>query len=109
MIQCVYCIDYASSLPVPAPILSISISREDGLVCYDTHAAVAGIETTMLAGQRIAVLHIDRLDLVGGLYFVDVGIHEQNRQYSYDCHQYVYPLTVHAGGTGKDGLHPPHQ
>lgn len=102
-------IDYASSQPIPAPILSVSISREDGLVCYDTHTAVAGIETTMLAGQRSAVLHIDRLDLVGGLYYVDVGIHEQNWQYSYDYHWHVYPLTVNAGGTGKGILHTPHQ
>ncbi len=54
------------------------------------------------------ILDIERLDLRGGEYFVDVGIYEKNWEYAYDYHWHVYPLKVQSDYSFKGMLAPPH-
>jgi lipopolysaccharide transport system ATP-binding protein len=65
----------------------------------------------MLEGSRkqgVMILDIERLDLSGGEYFVDVGIYKKNWEYAYDYHWHVYPLEVEASDYSKGILAPPH-
>jgi len=54
-------------------------------------------------------LHFDRLDLVGGQYYVNVGVYERNWAYAYDYHRGVYPLLIRPTGGEKGILRPPHR
>ncbi len=101
-------IEYLAPKAIIAPIFGVTISREDGLVCYDTSTAAAGLKLPIVQGEGRIVLNLDRLDLIGGSYFVDVGVYEQDWAYAYDYHWHVYPLLVHSGGGEKGILRPPH-
>jgi lipopolysaccharide transport system ATP-binding protein len=61
-----------------------------------------------LQGQGLISLRLDRLDLVGGRYFLDVGVYEQNWEYAYDYHWHVYAFTVDSPPGQKGIITPPH-
>jgi lipopolysaccharide transport system ATP-binding protein len=96
--------------PVPAPIVGVTISRAgDGTVCYDTNTSNAGVFIDELAGEQRLSVVFERLDLIPGDYFVDVGINEGNWRYPYDYHWHGYSLTV-LGPSADDGVfRPPHR
>lgn len=101
-------IAYSAPQPIPAPIFSATISRDDGFICYDTNTVAAGLTLPPIQGQGEITLHLERLDLVGGHYYLDVGIYEQNWTYAYDYHWHVYPLLVEVTGDDKGIIRPPH-
>jgi lipopolysaccharide transport system ATP-binding protein len=101
-------IRYFAHKPFPGPIFSVSLSREDGLICFDTNTAAQGIELPPIAGRGEIVLHLQRLDLAGGKYFVDVGIFEHQWAFGYDYHWHVYPLTIESPRVEVGFLNPPH-
>jgi len=100
-------IGYCAPKPIPEPIFSVSISREDGFVCFDTNTAAQNVILPLMEGSGQISLQLARLDLVGGNYFVDVGIYEREWAYGYDYHWHVYPLRVSASAQGKGLLHAP--
>jgi lipopolysaccharide transport system ATP-binding protein len=102
------CIRYCAHKDVPAPIFSVSVSREDGFVCFDTNTAAQGIELPPISGRGEIVLHLQRLDLAGGKYFVDVGVFEHEWAFGYDYHWHVYPLTIQSPRIEVGFLNPPH-
>src|SRR3989442_354621 len=102
-------IEYLAPQSIDAPIFSVTIYREDGVTCYDTSTAAAGLSLPTIQGQGQLTLHLERLDLSGGQYYVDVGVCERDWTYAYDYHWHVYPLSVRPTGTEKGILHPPHR
>jgi lipopolysaccharide transport system ATP-binding protein len=102
-------IEYIAPQPIVAPIFSVTLSREDGFVCYDTSTAAAGLTLPTIQGQGLITLYLDRLDLIGGQYYVDVGGYERDWTYAYDYHWHVYPLLIHPTGADKGILRPPHR
>jgi len=100
-------IDYHAPAPIQMPIVGVTISREDGFVCYDTHTEAEGIKLGEREGEGRISLVVDRLDLVQGVYFVDVGIYEAKWSHAYDYHWHVYPLLVTSGVGDKGVLAPP--
>jgi lipopolysaccharide transport system ATP-binding protein len=96
--------------PVRTPIVSVTISRAaDGTICYDTNTANAGIVIDELAGEQRVGLVFERLDLIPGQYFVDVGIYEGAWAHAYDYHWHVYALTVLGPGSDGGVFRPPHR
>jgi lipopolysaccharide transport system ATP-binding protein len=103
-------IEYLATQPIAAPIFGVTISREeDGLVCYDTSTAAAGLTMPTLQGRGKIALYLERLDLSGGQYYVDVGIYARDWAYAYDYHWHVYPLRIHPTEGEKGFLRPPHR
>ena len=98
---------YDAPTPIASPIFGVSISRADGLVCYDTSTAVVGVAVPTVRGRGTVTLDLERVDLVGGEYFVDVGAYERSWAYAYDYHWHAYPLAVHAADGDKGILRPP--
>jgi lipopolysaccharide transport system ATP-binding protein len=95
---------------VPAPIVGVTISRAaDGTDCYDTNTANEGLLVPEIAGERRFALIFDRLDLIPGEYFIDVGVYEREWRYAYDYHWHVHSLRVF--GSSRDGgvFRPPHR
>lgn len=101
-------IDYCANQLIQSPIFSVAISREDGQVCFETNTVNAGVHLPEIHRNGRVTLSLDRLDLSGGVYFVDVGIHERNWAYAYDYHWHVYSLFVQPTSDGSI-LHPPHK
>jgi lipopolysaccharide transport system ATP-binding protein len=100
-------IEYQLEKPIDAPIFSVTISREDGDICCDTNTEKMGLLLPVIQGKGQIKLHLDRLDLAGGKYFVDVGIYEQTWAYTYDYHWHVYPLEIRSPVSEKGILNPP--
>jgi lipopolysaccharide transport system ATP-binding protein len=101
-------IEYLVSEPVKNPIFRVAIMREDNVLCYATTTAAAGLTISSVIGPGQIRLRLDRLDLNGGQYYVDVGIHEHNWSYAYDYHWRLYPLSVHSRTNGRGILQLPH-
>lgn len=103
-------IDYVASHPVEAPIFGIGIYRDDHQLCFRTNTAAKGLALPTLEGPGRLTLHLERLDLVGGHYFVNVGAYEQQWAHTYDFHWNVHQLLIRpAAGDKKGILCPPHQ
>jgi len=83
---------FASRSSTSPPALSRRLSlafhsaRADQVVCYGHVPRSAGV--TLPTSWAVAVLpcKIERLDLAGGQYFVDVGVYERSWAYAYDYH-----------------------
>ena len=56
---------------------------------------------------RTVRLHLDRLDLQPGDYFVNVGLYERSWAYAYDYHWRAYPLGITSEHSGSGLLNPP--
>jgi lipopolysaccharide transport system ATP-binding protein len=100
-------IDYQIEKPIFSPIFSVTLSREDGEICFDTNTEKMGLSLPLIQNNGKIKLHIDRLDISGGKYFVDVGVHKQNWDYAYDYHWHVYPLEIRSPISEKGILNPP--
>lgn len=100
-------IGYHADKSIPAPVFVVSISRPDGTVCLDTNTQSARVAVADVKGRGIIRLVIDRLDLVPGSYFVDVGVFESNLGHAYDYHWHAYQLIVEGGSAHKGILAPP--
>jgi lipopolysaccharide transport system ATP-binding protein len=100
-------IAYQATQQIEAPVASVSVSHADGKICLDTNTAEAGVILPSLQGEGTIRLYIERLDLVGGAYFVNVGLHERDWTYTYDYHWHVYPLELSAPLSGQGDLYPP--
>jgi lipopolysaccharide transport system ATP-binding protein len=97
-------IDWYSPQPVSHPIFGVALTRSDGLICCDVSTEGGQIELPVLVGSGTVRLYLERLDLVGGSYFVDVGIHKAGWAYSYDDHRGIYPLCILPPSEGNDGV-----
>ena len=102
-------IEYRAPTPIPEPIFSVTISREDGQICYDTSTALAGHHLPTIYRSGTITFQMERLDLAGGQYYVDVGVYEREWAYAYDYHWHVYPLMIHPTGGTKGILHVPNR
>jgi hypothetical protein len=102
-------IDYVAHERVPDAIFGISAhSQKDGVRCFDVSTQSDGHVVGALDGKGTARLHVDRLDLAGGLYHIDVGVYEANWDRPYDYHWQAYPLEVVAAESPAV-MAPPHR
>jgi lipopolysaccharide transport system ATP-binding protein len=100
-------IEYCSQEPVEAPIFGLTISNGEGMICYDTSTSAAGLALPVMQGKGVLTLDFERLDLMGGEYFLDVGIYKSDWSYAYDYHWHVYPIKVESKPGEKGVLKPP--
>ncbi|NMC55274.1 MAG: ABC transporter ATP-binding protein [Chloroflexi bacterium] len=100
-------IHYQSQSPIERPIFGVTLTREDGFVCYDSSSEASSLQINTLHGKGMVTLLLDRLDLTGGQYYVDVGIYRQDWSYAYDYHWHVYPLTIRPTKGVKGVIRPP--
>jgi len=98
---------YTLPAGLPAPIFGVSISREEGEVCFEASTAASGAQSPGSPGKGQVTLHIQRLDLVGGDYFVEIGAYKPDWSYAYDYHWHAYPLSVEPHLNEKGVLKPP--
>lgn len=75
------------------------VVRVDEVTCISTNTS---IELAPGSTTRLRV-DMDRIDLVGGRYFIDLGLYHRDWTTVYDYHQAVYPVRVRGPG-GGDGI-----
>jgi lipopolysaccharide transport system ATP-binding protein len=102
-------IEYLAPDPISAPIFCVTISREDGLVCYETSTEGSGTHLPTVHGPGQIFFQIERLDLIGEQYYVDIGVYEREWAYAYDYHWHVYPLIIRLTRGEKGIVRPPHR
>jgi lipopolysaccharide transport system ATP-binding protein len=88
-------IEYIAPQPILSPFFGVTIEREDGLICYDTTTQNSGQILPTVQGQGKMALHLKRLDLNGGQYYINVGVYQANGEFAYDYHWQAYPLLIH--------------
>jgi ABC-type polysaccharide/polyol phosphate transport system ATPase subunit len=102
-------IHYTVPKPIAAAIFGVTISREDGQSCFETNTNQMGRLIPLAKGKGKIRLHIDRLDLGNGQYYVNPGVYEKSWAYAYDYHWHVYPLYVRSTVHQKTILCPPYR
>jgi homopolymeric O-antigen transport system ATP-binding protein len=100
-------IKYFASKPVDNVIFGVTISRGDGLVCYDTSTENTDCNLQSIQGEGGILFQLERLDLIGNEYFIDVGAYEKNWAYAYDYHWHVYSIVIRPTKGEKGILRPP--
>jgi lipopolysaccharide transport system ATP-binding protein len=91
---------------VDRPMLLVALTTQDGQLCCALNSKDT-LELGDSVGRGQVQLVIDRLDLVPGRYFVDVGAYTSDWGQIYDYHYHRYPLEV-VGYGAKGILRPPH-
>ncbi|MEG4407907.1 Wzt carbohydrate-binding domain-containing protein [Microcoleus sp. MON2_D5] len=102
-------IHYSVPKPISAAIFGVTISREDGQSCFETNTNQMGRLLPLAEGKGTIRLHVDRLDLGNGQYYVNAGVYEKNLAYAYDYHWHTYPLYVRSTVNQKTILCPPYR
>lgn len=100
-------IGYTCQSIIKSPIFSVSITRPDGTVCFDTNTQAARIPIEQVDRDGRIKLNINRLDIVPGIYFVNVGVFETSWSHAYDFHWHAYQIHVEGGSAHKGILAPP--
>jgi len=98
-------IAYTTRKTIRSPIFSLTISDENGETFLDTNTEQ--LDMPDIDQDTVANVHLERIDLPAGDYFVDVGAYAQNWGHVYDYHWHVYPLLVAADAKRDSSLHTP--
>ena len=101
-------IDYLMHNAIAAPIFNVTIIRQDGQICWDGYTQLQTQSTKIHQDHGTVILHLERLDLAEGQYFIDAGIYQQDWAYAYDYHWHVYDIEIYAQTPQKGFLLPPH-
>ena len=101
-------IEYSAPQPITAPIFGVTIlQNESGLVCIDASTATSGLSLPVVQGKGLVELVVERVDLAGGSYWVDVGVYHHDWSYAYDYHSRIYAMCVRSMSQGNGIMHPP--
>ena len=75
-------------------------SKHDNVAQFDLSTARDGHTVGRLGGEGAISLHIDRLDLVAGSYWLDVGVYEANWDRPYDYRWQMLAFEVSPSDSG---------
>jgi lipopolysaccharide transport system ATP-binding protein len=102
-------IDFHAPQTTVTPIFVVTISGRDGFVYCEAQSASSGLNKSHVHGRGTLYLGLERLDLAGGDYFVDVGAFTPDWSHVYDYQWHVCPLTVSREGNERGIIRPPHR
>ena len=100
-------IDYKNEQQVDSANFSVSIHGLNGQKHLDVTTSDLTQTAVLLDRSGTLRLSIDRLDIAGGDYFINVGIYEKDWSYAYDSHNQVYPLAIHSRYVSRAIITPP--
>ena len=99
---------YVAAATLVAPIFHVALVREDGVICVEVTTESSSLSLQEIRGSGRLVLCLDRLDLNGGRYLVNVACYAQDWAYAYDFRRSVTAVVVRATGSKDAVLSPPH-
>lgn len=74
-------------------VFGVSIFNAEGICCYGTNTELEMYQPDKMVGDGEVAFVIDRLDLVGGTYKLDVAVHNRDGR-PYDYHRLLYTFRV---------------
>jgi lipopolysaccharide transport system ATP-binding protein len=102
-------IEFFANKPVKSPILVVNITDKSGRIYCSMNSFSKQIILPLKEGEYKIALHVDRLDLNVGQYYVDVSIYETNWRYAYDFHSHVYSFFITTTNNIDGMISPPHR
>jgi lipopolysaccharide transport system ATP-binding protein len=102
-------IEFCAKKPVKSPIFVVKITDARGRIYCSMNSISKQISISLIENEHKIALHVDRLDLNVGKYYVDVSIYESNWRYAYDSHFQVYSFFVSNTDNFDGIISPPHQ
>jgi lipopolysaccharide transport system ATP-binding protein len=97
-------IDYLAHQAVSNAIIGVSAhSQQDDVLHLDVSTAADGYDVGELHGEGTISLHVGRLDLRSGSYWLDVGVHEA---VSYRPYDYLWEVLRFEVGSKRPGEAP---
>jgi lipopolysaccharide transport system ATP-binding protein len=102
-------VHYTVNEPIEGLVASICISDADGQIAFTTNNTAVNLELPHQLGQQQFYLDLARLDLVGGHYFVNVGLYAPDWNLIYDYHWHQYPFVISWTPPEPSRLYPPRQ
>jgi ABC-type polysaccharide/polyol phosphate transport system ATPase subunit len=97
-----------AATPLDDFVFGIGIFNTDGVCCYGTNTDIENLVSDRLEGDGDVRFIIDRLDLVGGTYKLDVAAHRRDG-YPYDYHRQLYTFRVKTHAKDVGVFRPPHR
>jgi hypothetical protein len=94
--------------PVADFVFGVGIFNADGLCCYGTNTQLEGAAPIEVSGDGEVGFLMDRLDLVGGAYTVNVAVHRADGT-PYDYRRHACDFEVAAGTNDLGVVRPPHR
>jgi lipopolysaccharide transport system ATP-binding protein len=99
---------YLAHRPVTEAVFGVEITRNDGLDCFATNTAWDGLSTGQIDGPGTVELHIPRVQLTAGVYYLGVGILERTGTAFLDFHDKAYRFEVHTDRRHRGAIHLEH-
>jgi lipopolysaccharide transport system ATP-binding protein len=84
-----------------------NISDSDGQIYFNTSSSTVGLVIPAGLGKGRVRLAIDRLDLAGGDYFINIGVYAADWSMTYDYQRHQHPLTIGWTPPEQSWLYPP--
>lgn len=100
-------LSYSSHQRFENVIFSVSISDEQGQIYFNTNTATAGLNLPLKPESGQLKLYLERLDLKGGHYYVNVGIFAADWSVTYDYHWNAHPFQIGRTPNEQSLLYPP--
>lgn len=89
--------------------IGLSISDGDGQIYFNTNSSTVNLPIAAPLGLGRVRLHLDRLDLPGGDYFVNVGLYAADWSETFDYHWNQHPFSIRWTPQEQSLLNPPKQ
>jgi ABC-type polysaccharide/polyol phosphate transport system ATPase subunit len=97
-----------AAAPLDDFVFGIGIFNADGVCCYGTNTDIEDLVSDGLHGDGEVIFIVDRLDLTGGTYKLDVAAHRRDG-YPYDYHRQLYTFRVRTQTRDVGVYRPPHR
>jgi ABC-type polysaccharide/polyol phosphate transport system ATPase subunit len=94
--------------PLEDFVFGIGIFNTEGVCCYGTNTDIEELVSESFLGDGEVTFIIDRLDLTGGTYKLDVAAHRRDG-YPYDYHRQLYTFRVKTQTKDVGVYRPPHR
>jgi lipopolysaccharide transport system ATP-binding protein len=102
-------IEFFANKPVKSPIFVVNITDDSGQIYCSMNSISKQTTFAFVENENRIALHVVRLDLNTGEYYVDVSIYENNWRYAYDSHYHVYSFYINNTSSFEGIISPPHE
>jgi Wzt-like putative exopolysaccharide export protein len=94
--------------PVTDPIVEVKVARaDDDVLCFHTTTRDSGTALGRVAAGATVSLGLERVDLLPGVYTVDVAVYSADWETTFDYHWHGYEFTVAGEAPSRGLLAPP--
>lgn len=105
-------LEYSITDSVSDMAFTLGIYNDVDMKCFETHIPSIISAFGPLRKRRSFKCRLDRIPLLPGKYFINIGLYPTDRNYIYDCHWQLHPFQVldnnqdNQGFSGVVSVHP---